>query len=181
MSDRRFKKTEKSIVKGFYRALKSKNLSKITVTEIAQEADIGRGTFYLHYLDVYDLYERQKAEVCDNLVRIFKSCYPSYEPENQKRIVECLIDYIWENRENILLLAKVTEQESLTDRLRGTFNREILHEDSVTYRSEYDRIEADFIVGGIISTLNMWIADELRLSKEDMTDYLELILYKFIA
>lgn len=181
MSDRRFEKTEKAIVKGFYRALMAKGLSKITVTEIAEAADIGRGTFYLHYLDVYDLYEHQKVKVCDDLVGIFKSCYPSYEPENQKRIVEGLIDYIWETRDEILCLAKVTDQESLTDRLRDTFNREILHEDSATYRSEYDRIETAFIVGGIISTLNMWIADELRMSKEDMTDYLEMILYKFIA
>lgn len=31
---------------------------KITVTELAKKAEISKGTFYLHYLDIFDLYNK---------------------------------------------------------------------------------------------------------------------------
>ena len=35
--------------------LKQKSFTKITVTEVCKNAEINRGTFYLHYYDIYDV------------------------------------------------------------------------------------------------------------------------------
>ncbi len=53
--DRRIKKTKASLHQAFYNLLKKKNYSDITVKELADEADITRKTFYLHYNTLYDL------------------------------------------------------------------------------------------------------------------------------
>ncbi len=60
MEDRRNKKTEQLIKRVFLKLLKEKSLNKITVAEIARLADLGRGTFYLHYGDVYIYTKRSK-------------------------------------------------------------------------------------------------------------------------
>lgn len=54
--DLRVVKTLDSIETALLKLLKSKPLDKITVTELAQTARINKGTFYLHYVDIYDLY-----------------------------------------------------------------------------------------------------------------------------
>lgn len=56
--DLRVIKTKENIETAFLSLLKKKPLEKITVTELAQTARISKGTFYLHYQDIYNLYNK---------------------------------------------------------------------------------------------------------------------------
>lgn len=60
--DLRVKKTKRAIRQAFERLLMTRPLSKITVTELAKEAEINKATFYLHYTDIYDLYTQSLSE-----------------------------------------------------------------------------------------------------------------------
>jgi AcrR family transcriptional regulator len=62
-NDRRTEKTRKGIKAALVTYLAQKELSRITVREISETADINRATFYAHYLDVYDLYEKVEQEI----------------------------------------------------------------------------------------------------------------------
>lgn len=53
--DRRILKTKKAVRAAFSALLKEKNISQITVSELAEKADIDRRTFYLHYSAVSDI------------------------------------------------------------------------------------------------------------------------------
>ncbi|MDD4849917.1 MAG: TetR/AcrR family transcriptional regulator [Gemmiger sp.] len=55
-TDLRVIKTRRAIKSAFLQLIQKKNLDKITVTELAKAAEINKGTFYLHYSDVYALY-----------------------------------------------------------------------------------------------------------------------------
>lgn len=59
------------------RLLKSAPLRKISVTKICEDAQINRVTFYKHYSDTFDLYEKMVAELIDDsageLVRVFET------------------------------------------------------------------------------------------------------------
>ncbi|MBQ1549599.1 MAG: TetR/AcrR family transcriptional regulator C-terminal domain-containing protein, partial [Clostridia bacterium] len=48
-------KTEKAIADALKKLLAKRPLSKITISDIANECGINRMTFYYHYRDVYDL------------------------------------------------------------------------------------------------------------------------------
>ena len=54
--DLRVIKTKERIESAMLELLKVKPLDKITVTELARVAMINKGTFYLHYQDIFDLY-----------------------------------------------------------------------------------------------------------------------------
>ena len=74
-----------------HRPSEGKKVRDITVREIADMADINRGTFYLHYKDVFDLMEQienellkeledmlnhHQAQVCYRPSLIFAELYP---------------------------------------------------------------------------------------------------------
>ena len=54
--DRRTRYTRQTIKDTFLELLKQKSFTKITVTEICKNAEINRGTFYLHYYDIHDVF-----------------------------------------------------------------------------------------------------------------------------
>lgn len=55
---RRISRTNKAICDAFTELMYEKELSKITVQELVDRADVGRATFYKHYYDIYDVYEK---------------------------------------------------------------------------------------------------------------------------
>ena len=68
MTDRRVNRTKRQIKKALINLLSKKDLSRITVSEITELADIGRGTFYTHYQDIYDLYHSLINELAKDLL-----------------------------------------------------------------------------------------------------------------
>ncbi len=62
-NDSRVRRTKKLIRQGLVELAKTKSISKITVKELTDCVDINRGTFYLHYKDVYDLVESIENEL----------------------------------------------------------------------------------------------------------------------
>ena len=61
MKDRRITRTKKAIQNAYLDMLKKKGTEKITISDIAREADIDRKTFYLHYNSTEDII-REYAE-----------------------------------------------------------------------------------------------------------------------
>lgn len=59
--DRRVRKSKKALEEALIRLLAKKTITEITVTELTEEADIHRGTFYNHYKDTMDLKFRPTA------------------------------------------------------------------------------------------------------------------------
>ncbi|WP_370821809.1 TetR/AcrR family transcriptional regulator [Acidaminococcus massiliensis] len=53
--DRRILKSKNAIEESFLQLLEKKGFDSLSVKEIAEYANIGRKTFYLHYDDLYDL------------------------------------------------------------------------------------------------------------------------------
>ena len=56
--DLRVIKTRESIEQAFLALLAKKPLGKISIVELAREARINKGTFYLHFTDIFDLYQK---------------------------------------------------------------------------------------------------------------------------
>ncbi len=64
-NDSRVRRTKKLIRQGLVELAKTKSINKITVKELTDLVEINRGTFYLHYKDVYDLVESLETELYD--------------------------------------------------------------------------------------------------------------------
>ncbi len=70
--DRRIIKSQNAIQSAFLSMLTKDGFDEITVKEITEKADISRKTFYLHYVDKYDLLDtivnrqlKELEKICD--------------------------------------------------------------------------------------------------------------------
>ena len=70
--DRRIKKTHILLKKTLTELIEEKELRKITVSELCERANINRGTFYLHFLDIYDMIEQFQKAIISDLVAIIE-------------------------------------------------------------------------------------------------------------
>ena len=68
-TDRRIRKTKQQLQEGFIHLRKSKSIKDITVKELCELTDLNRGTFYLHYKDIYDLSEQMENEIIQMCIR----------------------------------------------------------------------------------------------------------------
>ncbi|MBQ8151721.1 MAG: TetR/AcrR family transcriptional regulator [Firmicutes bacterium] len=75
--DRRVERTKRNIYIAFFELLKSKSMNEITVTELANAADIDRRTFYKHYDTVIDVYLEFKEQLKNQLLALLIECTPS--------------------------------------------------------------------------------------------------------
>jgi AcrR family transcriptional regulator len=66
-ADRRTQRTKKLLRQALLELIEEKGLESITVSDLTTRAGINRGTFYLHYRDVYDLLEQLQTEVLKGL------------------------------------------------------------------------------------------------------------------
>ena len=94
MADRRTLKTKKALSDGLAELLMEKELHKVTVQEIADKAEVNRVTFYKHFLDVYDLYEKMEKDVLVELGLLLLQL----EESSSEDVFSKLIEYIDTNR-----------------------------------------------------------------------------------
>ncbi|WP_212982477.1 TetR/AcrR family transcriptional regulator, partial [Bacillus paramobilis] len=76
--DRRIIKSQNAIQSAFIEMLITDGFDKITVKNITEKANIGRKTFYLHYLDKYNLLDKI---VDDHLDQLKEICYKKQNKE----------------------------------------------------------------------------------------------------
>ena len=72
--DRRVERTRRNIYLAFFELLKKKAMDEITITELANAADIDRRTFYKHYSTVTDVYLEFKQQMQDELLGFLEDC-----------------------------------------------------------------------------------------------------------
>ncbi|NMS89215.1 TetR family transcriptional regulator [Clostridioides difficile] len=65
--DRRTIRTKKMIRSSLAELIDEKGFNNISVTDLTQRADINRGTFYLHYVDKFDLLEKIEDEIIQEI------------------------------------------------------------------------------------------------------------------
>lgn len=85
--DRRKVRTKALLYKALLKVLEEKGPSRITVSDITENAGLNRSTFYLHYTDAIDLLERVKADIWAGLSERMKNLNPynylSYAVKNE--------------------------------------------------------------------------------------------------
>lgn len=84
--DRRIQKSRQAIMDALIELMAKKDFEKITINEIADKANVNRGTIYLHYADKYALLH-ECVEI--SLTALDESCIP--DPANPESAKESII------------------------------------------------------------------------------------------
>ena len=168
--DARVRYTRMIIEKSFLELLKMKPMSKVTVTELCQAAQINRATFYKHYLDVPDLLERIEEDLFDQI----RKAFGSKQLELEAFMLE-MLRYTKQEQERFFALGGENGDPNL---MAKTF--------MVCYESAYPLLEQNmpgmkeserqmlyhFLSQGAGGVLTWWVRDGMRVSPEEMTQFI---------
>ena len=155
-SDLRVTKTRRLIKATFLELVQAKPVQKITVTELAKRAEISKGTFYLHYLDIYDLYNQMVEETVAKIAGSFDP-YPDLfsAPESFVRT------FLFSQVEPLGLSLSAGERALLTEKYMQSCSKypqcfldgfkEQIYQVGALARCEENDIKIDFLLTGMLS------------------------------
>jgi AcrR family transcriptional regulator len=178
--DRRALKTQKAIRGAFLNLLKKKSINKITVAEISQLADLGRGTFYLHYKDIFDLFEQIENDLFSEIEQLIEASCSNNTPESLLNFSHTITEYIMNNRSTFLLIIKPENGGRNLYRLKDCFYRTMMGDCSDQYPSDYHVVECMFAVSGVIGVLEEWLFNKIDLPQKQIAESMSNILQRFV-
>lgn len=109
--DLREKKTRRAIYNAFLKIRTTKPLEKITVKELAEEAEISKATFYLHYKDVYDLSDSLQNETIKNIIDNIEE--PQSMTESPEKVFVSMINAFKANQSLVDILFSSSQYAKL--------------------------------------------------------------------
>lgn len=167
LKDRRVRKTRAALKKSLSSLLLQKNINDISVRELTEHADINRGTFYLHYRDVFDLLEQCE----EDLLNEFRSTLDQFDETNIRcagdsiQIFEKIYTLCYENADFVCILIGENGDIRFMNKLKELIRAKCFNEWLFIMRRQrpgfFDAYYA-FIVGGSISMLQYWFSSGMK-------------------
>ena len=116
-NDQRAKISKIILLEAFENLLKKKPLNKISVTELCKEANVNRGTFYNHYLDIVDFYNDIKKDFF-NIINESVNETTTNNINKEKEIIFNILNNIYENKVISSIIVELTlNQDNLKELL----------------------------------------------------------------
>lgn len=168
-NNRRSQDTEAKVEEIFLHLLSRKHISKITVRELCEGAQITRTSFYGHYQDVYDLLDKVQERMTGQVVRILEEEWS----RNSRDVHFALIQtfrYIEENGEFFRYFLKNADMKIVfsSGQLAGLFGPSL---------SRDEQLYLTFVVGGLNALLMYWLETGCKETPEEL---LEAVPDKYI-
>ncbi len=177
--DRRVRKTRRQLRQALTVLMKEKPVKDITVREIADMVDINRGTFYLHYRDVYDMLEQIENEIFDEFNALINA-KPILEGEKQPMLaLRDIFTYFAANADMAIALIGPHGDQAFLSKLKNLLRDKCLHEWMQAYHTAnaetFDYFYA-FAVYGCIGLFQHWLETGMREPPERMAALAEQII-----
>lgn len=174
-NNQRAKATRARIESAFLDLLKKKDIDKISIQELCREADINRSTFYAHYQDIYDLFDKIEENMAKQTVDIFMDADTGEVREfNRFRYVE-LFQYMYENREFYLIYLSGTGQSHSITLHFTEYGRRMLQplmEQADDKRRSILEYQIAYFNAGINAIIRRWIETGCVESPQEMAEML---------
>ena len=162
--DVRIVKSKESLMSALIVLMGKKKLEELTISEICQEADVNRNTFYSHYSSVRELFEEMNGKYMEAL---FASAKVFDEPNDST--IKNLVNVLDKMKEKGNL-TKIIFSESNSIKHLNTL-LQILFPTSIINNLKIENLSLDechaFLIGGITSLILRWIENDFQESPKN--------------
>lgn len=179
--DRRVRKTREALRRCLTTLLQKKKIQEITVRELAEMADINRGTFYLHYKDVYDLMEQMENELMAELEQMLDYYRVPDLKTRPFLFFSDLYPLIQNNADIITCLLGENGDLNFVNRMKNILRERCLKRWlDLKYSADTESLEAysAFIVSGCVGIVQYWLESGMRESPQRMAEVTEEFILK---
>jgi AcrR family transcriptional regulator len=173
--DRRIQKTRQLIMNTFRELLTEKGFEKITINDIAERANINRGTVYLHYADKFDLLDKC---VETYVVQLLSCCDNSDDTNLNADAFQSVFEHLEKNFTIYHLLLNNEGIGFFRNRLYTTIAQIVA--DVVYIQPENSAFSngatIHFLTSGFIGVLEWWINNSMPCTIQEITEQLIFLL-----
>ena len=178
-TDLRVIKTKNLIYNTLIELMKDKTFEEITVSAICNKALINRSTFYSHYEDKYDLLVDFINSLKDEFVtELNKNSSNLNTKEYYIELIKIFLNHIEDRKEMYTSIMIHNRNSIMMDILLNVVNNDLLKKMSKDeFKSSIpDDIIVKFYLGGVINLGVEWLKDNTKYSKEEIINYLNLLI-----
>lgn len=164
--DARVRYTRMIIEQSFLELLREKPVSKITVTELCERAQLNRATFYKHYLDIPDLMEKIEESLFDQIRESFG--------QEKIRLQPFLVKMMFYTRENQSRFLALGGDHGDPNLMTKTFQvcyesaYPLLAQNLVKLKEPEKEMLYSFLSYGAGAILTWWIKNGMQEAPEDV-------------
>lgn len=176
-TDARVRYTQMRIRDAFLECLSRKPVSKITVKEICDIAEINRATFYKHYADPFDLLDKLEDEALAWLQKAID------EDKFQRGILLTILQNVSDMGNPYSVLASANGDPGFAGRISALFYQEFLPQIAQIlpgHTGEEQTAAYLFVVGGCSHLLTKWIEGGKKTPPAEVARMLESMTKTFI-
>lgn len=174
-------RTQKLLKEAFIELLYEKPIQQISVKELTDRVDLNRGTFYLHYTDIYHLLETIENE----LFAQFQEIVHAHDDERMNGhpfpLLEDIFLFLKEHQTFCQLMLSANGDANFVNKLK-TFVKESCFSDwnktFMDISQELCDIYYSYIVSGCVGLIEHWIVTGLKKSPEEMAALAESMILK---
>jgi Transcriptional regulator len=168
-TDRRKRKTKALLGKTLIQLLMQKDLKDITVRELTELADVNRGTFYLHYADIYDLFDQFERELLEEFSEVI-SKHKLHKDAFAYPVMVDTFKFIGANADLFIAILRTKETSFFSKivEMNKPQNREEWKKLVGDTPEEYHEYYYAFITSGLYAMLNRWFSQGMRDTPEYM-------------
>lgn len=179
IQDRRVKRTKMLLQNALVDLMLEKAVGKISVKELTQQADVNRSTFYLHYLDIYDMLEQMENEFVETIQGFFHDFFTPLPTSMPLTLFVNISEWLEQDKEYYVKLLRGSASgyifEELESRIRDEFLTLLylifLDEESLDLRTR-----VHFTVSGTVGVLRMWVMEGGNISLVELSETIDDIL-----
>lgn len=181
--DRRIRRTKQRMNDALGALLLEKPLKSITVREIAELADINRGTFYLHYKDVFDMAEQVLNEVFEKFDAIVSAHDPQKSDDSPLPLLVNIFELMTENASLTQCMMGKHGDAAFVDKLKNIIREKcfVQLKDLFHFENEDEwNYYYNFIISGCIGLIGTWLENGQKETPQQMAALAEKIILNSI-
>ena len=170
-TDRRIRKTRAALKKALTTMLQERNVKDISVKELTELADVNRGTFYLHYKDVFDLMEQCESDLLNEFETMLESVSGQEFIARPGDVFERIYNMCKDNADFVRVLLSENGDIRFLNNMNSFLKERCLHDWSeVIKESKISLFDAyyTFLVGGCVSLLQYWFNTGMKQSPAEL-------------
>jgi AcrR family transcriptional regulator len=178
--DLRVVKTQNLLFNTLMELIKKKSFEEIKVSDICSNALINRSTFYAHYNDKYELLLDFINNFKKNLLEILGENKNSLNTKEYFiELIKLLLDHIDDKRDIYYSILINNQNSIMMDVLFDVVNNDVksrIREDKSINQKVPSEIISKFYLGAVVCIGIEWLKSSGKYSKQDLIDYLELLI-----
>ena len=170
--DRRARRSRRLLKESLLTLMKQKSFSEISVRDVTDEADMNRGTFYLHYTGTADLLQNLEADLLEEIQDLVDAhISETMEKGTVRPLLEPVLDFVVAQRETCEILFRGNETSNFVQALQQLIrkNGAPLIE---TWFHPQDQSLTDYLLSfltwGFIGLLKEWFDQGMALPREEL-------------